>query len=893
MFSSVILHVTNLKLSGLETLELRPDSNFINIGERTNVTGSRKFARLIKEDKYEEALSVALDQVRNGAQILDVNMDEGLLDGEKAMVHFLNLIASEPEIARIPIMVDSSKWDIIESGLQCVQGKAIVNSISLKDGEEAFLSKAKKIRKYGAATVVMAFDELGQADNYERRIKICKRSYDLLVGIGFPAHDIIFDPNIFPVATGMDEHKLNALDFFNATKWIKNNLPNASVSGGISNVSFSFRGNNTIREAMHSSFLYHAIQHGLDMGIVNAGMIEIYEEIDPVLLEHIEDVLLNRKEDATERLLNFAENVEQKTKSNEQVQEWREKPVKDRLVHALVHGFVDHIEADTEEVYQELKNPVSVIEGPLMDGMNRVGELFGSGKMFLPQVVKSARVMKKAVAHLTPYLEAQKATSGESKAKILLATVKGDVHDIGKNIVGVILECNNYEVIDLGVMVPSPQILEAAKENDVDVIGLSGLITPSLDEMVFVAKEMERLSLDVPLLIGGATTSKTHTAVKIDPVYSGAVVHVQDASLSIPVISKLLNKETGKSFVYDKKLELQTLRENYAKRSEVKQYISYQEALNNKLVLEFNSDTVTKPNSLGKRVFKDVDLRKLRAYIDWTPFFSSWMLKGKYPTIFDNKVVGEEAKKLFEDANELLDHIIVHDRLKAHAVVGIYQASRKDDQIHILDENAKTWQFDFLRQQRKKASGLANFSLADFIATEDALVEDHLGFFAVTAGDGIEDIIEQYKAEHDDYHIIMIKAVADRLAEALAEYMHELIRKELWAYDLSEQLQNEELISEKYRGIRPAPGYPACPDHTEKIKLFDLMDVENEIGISLTESCAMYPASSVSGYYFAHPESRYFAIGDVSEDQIDDYSKRKGLDKTTTERWLQSNINYK
>ncbi len=887
-----------LKLSGLEPLIVTPESNFVNVGERTNVTGSLRFARLIKEDKYDEALMVARNQVEGGAQILDVNMDEGMLDGKEAMVRFLNLIAAEPDIARIPIMIDSSKWEIIEAGLQCIQGKGVVNSISLKEGEEKFIEQAKKVKRYGAAVIVMAFDEEGQADSYERRIEICERSYRVLIDqVNFPKEDIIFDPNIFPVATGIEEHNNNALDFFRATRWIRENLPGAHVSGGVSNVSFSFRGNNPVREAMHSAFLYHAIKEGMDMGIVNPTMLEVYDDIPKDLLERVEDVLLNRRDDATERLLEFAETVKGEGKKQVKDDAWRKESVEKRLEHALVKGIVDYIDEDTEEARQQHERPLHVIEGPLMDGMNVVGDLFGSGKMFLPQVVKSARVMKKAVAYLLPYLEAEKAANADtsSASKILLATVKGDVHDIGKNIVGVVLACNNYDIVDMGVMVPADKILDKAIEEGVDAIGLSGLITPSLDEMVTVAKEMERRKMNIPLLIGGATTSRIHTAVKIDPVYSGSIVHVLDASKSVPVAGELINKDTYQGIFSRTKDEYAKLREDHANRKQVKNYISYQAALENKTQVNWADKEMVSPAILGNKVFNDYTLEEIREYIDWTPFFNTWMLKGKYPAIFENEVVGEEAKKLFDDAQVMLDKVIDQKLLYANGVIGLYPANAVGDDIEVYADESRSEikkVFHFLRQQGKKGSGLPNLSLADFIAPKESGKKDYIGCFAVTAGVGIEGIIEQYEKDHDDYNSIMIKAVADRLAEAFAELMHAKIRKELWAYSKDEALDNESLIREKYQGIRPAPGYPACPDHTEKQILFDLLEVERNTGISLTESCAMYPASSVSGFYFMHPESKYFGLGKIEKDQVLDYAERKEMSVEEIEKWLAPNLSY-
>lgn len=879
-----------LKLSGLEPLVVYPGSNFVNVGERTNVTGSKKFLRLIKNEEFEEALSVALDQVRGGAQVLDVNMDEGMLDGKEAMVTFLNLIASEPEISKIPIMIDSSKWEIIEAGLKCVQGKSVVNSISLKEGEAIFIEQAEKVKRYGAATIVMAFDEDGQADTYQRRIDICKRCYDILVNkVNFNPADIIFDPNIFPVATGIEEHNNYAVDFFKATKWIKENLPGAKVSGGVSNVSFSFRGNNTVREAMHSAFLYHAIKNGMDMGIVNPTMLEIYDDIPKDLLERVEDVLLNRRDDATERLLDFAETVKSTTKVKKQDDAWRSETVEKRLEHALVKGIIDFIDADTEEARLKLGNPLSVIEGPLMDGMNVVGDLFGAGKMFLPQVVKSARVMKKSVAILTPYLEESKAETTD-RGKVLMATVKGDVHDIGKNIVGVVLSCNGFKVIDIGVMVPAEKILQTAIDEKVDVIGLSGLITPSLDEMVHVAKEMEKAGFNLPLLIGGATTSEIHTAVKIDENYSkGPTVYVLDASRSVPVVEKLLGK--GKDvFVKDTKEKYAVMREQHKNRKTKIEYISIEKARKNAPSIDFNEHTIATPNFTGKKVYGNYDLEELRAYIDWSPFFNTWEMKGTYPKILESKKYGVEAKKLFKDANDLLDKIIKEKWLTAKAVFGIFPANSHGDDILLKNENMT---LHHLRQQGKRNEGTYNFCLADYIAPESSGQQDYMGAFAVTAGIGIDKWEQYFKEKHDDYNDIMLKALADRLAESFAERLHQKIRKEFWGYAPNENLSNEDLVREKYRGIRPAPGYAACPDHTEKELLFNLLDVEKNIGVKLTESFAMYPTASVSGWYFAHPDAKYFGVGKISEDQLDDYAKRKGMEKEVMEKWLGVNLNYK
>ena len=880
--------MSRMKLSGLEPLVITKETNFVNIGERTNVTGSKRFARLISEGDYETALSVALEQVRSGAQILDINMDEGMLDGKKSMITFLNLIASEPEIARIPIMIDSSKWEIIEAGLQCIQGKGVVNSISLKEGVEIFVEQARKIKKYGAAVVVMAFDESGQADTYQRRIEICSRSYNLLVNIvGFNQEDIIFDPNIFPVATGIKEHDNYAVDFFKATRWIKENLPGAKVSGGVSNVSFSFRGNNTVREAMHSAFLYHAIQAGMDMGIVNAGMIEVYDEINKELLYHVEDVLLNRREDATERLLTFAESFsgEKKTRANDEA--WRHQSVEERLKHALIKGIVDYIEEDTEEARAKYDHPLSVIEGPLMAGMNTVGDLFGSGKMFLPQVFKSARVMKKSVAYLIPYIEAEKTDKTVSKGKILLATVKGDVHDIGKNIVGVVLGCNNYDIIDLGVMVPADKILDAAQKKNVDIIGLSGLITPSLDEMVYVAEEMERRKLKIPLLIGGATTSRIHAAVKIAPKYSGPVIHVLDASKSVNVASQLLGSQR-ELLIQKTKTEYDELKKGHESKTEEKRFVSYEMAQQNRLKIDWTNYKPVKPTFLGNKVFDEISIQDIRSFIDWTPFFSTWMLKGKYPKILENPVIGEEAKKLYADANDLLDQISTTKSLTAKAIIGFSACNSIGDDVRLADGKI----FHFLRQQGQKSSGVPNISLADFICPASENRQDYIGYFAVSTGFGIESLVEIAEKSHDDYQSILIKSVADRLAEALAEMMHLKVRKDYWGYAIDENLSNEGLISEQYMGIRPAPGYPACPDHTEKQIIWEIMGVEREIGVSLTESMAMYPASSVSGFYFSHPVSKYFGLGKIQSDQVENYAKRKGWSLETAEQWLAPNLGY-
>ncbi len=1017
-----------LKLSGLEPLIITPESNFINVGERTNVTGSRKFLRLIKEENYAEALDVARDQVEGGAQIIDVNMDEGMLDGKHAMVTFLNLIASEPDIARLPIMIDSSKWEIIEAGLQVVQGKSVVNSISLKEGEATFIHHAKLIKRYGAAVIVMAFDEDGQADTYERRIEICKRSYDILVNqVQFPPEDIIFDPNIFPVATGMEEHRLNALDFFNATKWIKENLPYASVSGGVSNVSFSFRGNNVVREAINAAFLYHAIQHGMNMGIVNPTMLEVYDEIPKDLLEHVEDVLFDKRDDATERLLDFAETVKgQKKDDVAKVQEWRSEPLQDRITHALVKGIDAFIVEDVEEARQVVNKPIQVIEGHLMTGMNVVGDLFGSGKMFLPQVVKSARVMKKAVAYLQPYIEAEKKapkspkgtlhwktadpllysllkdfakqmrnqpteaesllwkvlsnkqlddfkfrrqhiigsyiadficlkanlivevdgsihqlpenkTSDEERTKwlenegyrvvrftnkevlsnlddvikqirenlavpplevrrqgkILMATVKGDVHDIGKNIVNVVLGCNNYEIVDLGVMVPPEKIIETAKKENVDVIGLSGLITPSLDEMVYVSQEMEKQGFNIPLLIGGATTSRAHSAVKIAPHYSNTVVHVNDASRAVTVVGNLLQKDNN---VYKEQIreEYEKFREQFLKRGKQKEYVSIEEARERKFKIDWKTTDIVKPKQLGIQDIQDFDITILEDYIDWSPFFRSWDLHGKYPDILTDDIVGKQATELFKDAKVLLQKVFDEKLLKAKAVFGLFPANTvNDDDIEVTVENQTPntkHQFLTLRQQLKKREGVPNFALADFIAPKDTGIQDYIGCFCVTTGFGTEQLAKEFEENHDDYNSIMIKALADRLAEAFAEYLHKEVRTKHWNYASEDHLTNEDLIAESYKGIRPAPGYPACPDHLEKKTIWDILKVEETIGVKLTESLAMWPAASVSGYYFANPEAKYFGLGKITEDQLDDYAKRRGISKEDAAKWLNPNL---
>lgn len=927
------------KLSGLEPLNITKETNYVNIGERCNVTGSKKFARLVREGDYEAAIAVAREQVDGGAMVIDVNLDEGMIDGVEAMKTFLNLLMAEPDIAKLPIMIDSSKWEVIEAGLKCVQGKSIVNSISLKEGEAKFIESAQKVKRYGASTVVMAFDEQGQADSFERRKEICQRAYDILVNkVKFPPQDIIFDPNILTVATGMEEHNNYAVDFINATRWIKENLPYAKVSGGVSNISFSFRGNEPVREAMHTVFLYHAIKAGMDMGIVNAAQLGVYSDIPADMLEMCEDVLLNRREDATDRMIKFAETVKSKGKEVIIDNKWRDQPVGKRLEHALIKGLTEFIDEDVEEARQLVEKPLHVIEGPLMDGMNVVGDLFGEGKMFLPQVVKSARVMKKAVAYLLPFIEEEKlrnhvegeAEVSSSAGKILMATVKGDVHDIGKNIVGVVLGCNNYEIIDLGVMVQTEKILAAAREHNVDIIGLSGLITPSLDEMVGVAKEMERQGFTIPLLIGGATTSRIHTAVKIDPHYSGPVIHVLDASKSVPVAGRLMQSEQTSKEIFDEiKAQYAQLRIDHANRQKDKNYVPIEKARLNTPKIDWNNFKATKPQFLGNKYFMDYDLAEIAKYIDWTPFFSTWQLSGKYPKIFDNAIVGVEAKKLFDDATVLLKEIIDNKLLTARAVVGFYPANAIGDDIilhnfeeitreipcekhgvhqhtsynvlsntvvsedgNLIAQTDTQTVLHHLRQQGQKAANLPNYCLSDFIAPETTGKDDYIGAFAVTAGIGIEPLVEKYEKDHDDYNSIMVKALADRLAEAFAELMHERTRKEFWGYATDENATPEELISEKYVGIRPAPGYPACPDHTEKKALFDLLQAEEKIGIQLTESFAMYPASSVSGFYFSNPESKYFPIGKIAKDQVKDYAERKEMSLELTEKWLAPVLNY-
>ncbi|GLU42582.1 methionine synthase [Allomuricauda sp. NBRC 101325] len=886
-----------LKLSGLEPLVVTPESNFINVGERTNVAGSKRFLRLIKEEKFDEALDIARDQVEGGAQVIDINMDDGLIDGKEAMVRFLNLIVSEPDIARVPIMIDSSKWEIIEAGLQVVQGKCVVNSISLKEGKEEFVHHAKLIKRYGAAVIVMAFDEVGQADTLERRKEIAKRSYDILVNeVNFAPEDIIFDLNIFPVATGMDEHKNNAIDFIEGTRWVRENLPYCSVSGGVSNVSFSFRGNNPVREAMHSAFLFHAIKAGMNMGIVNPTMLEVYDDIPKDLLEHVEDVLLNRRDDATERLLEFAETVVGTEKESKVDLSWREEPLQDRITRALVKGIDQYIVEDVEEARQQATKPLEVIEGNLMTGMNVVGDLFGSGKMFLPQVVKSARVMKKAVAYLTPYIEASKDKDAKAAGKILMATVKGDVHDIGKNIVSVVLACNNYEIIDMGVMVPPEKIINKAKEEQVDIIGLSGLITPSLDEMVFLAKEMERQNFEVPLLIGGATTSKAHTAVKIDPQYSHSVVHVNDASRAVTVVGDLLSDETSVKYKKAIKLDYESFRDKFLNRSKHKEYLTLDEARMNKLQIEWNPSDIKKPNQLGVQVMEDFDLTKLEEFIDWSPFFRSWDLHGKYPDILNDEVVGEQAKELFKDAKTLLKQVLDEKLLKGKAIFGLFPANQiNEDDIEIVSSSAveyegQTFIFRTLRQQLKKRETVPNIALADFIAPKGSGIQDYMGFFCVSTGFGTQELAAEFEKNHDDYNSIMIKALADRLAEAFAEYLHKEVRTKHWGYAVDENLDNESLIKEKYRGIRPAPGYPACPDHLEKLTIWDLLDVEEKIGVKLTESLAMWPAASVSGYYFGHPEAKYFGLGKIKQDQVQDFAERKNIKLEEAQKWLAPNI---
>jgi len=889
------------RLSGLEPQNIGKDTLFVNVGERTNVTGSAMFKRLIKEGDYETALDVARQQVENGAQIIDINMDEGMLDAEAAMVRFLNLIASEPDISRVPIMIDSSKWDVIEAGLKCIQGKGVVNSISLKEGEENFIRQANLLRRYGAAVVVMAFDETGQADTQQRKIEICERSYKVLTEkVGFPPEDIIFDPNIFAVATGIDEHNNYALDFIQATGWIKKNLPHAMISGGVSNVSFSFRGNNPVREAIHCVFLYHAIQQGMDMGIVNAGQLAIYDDLPEELRVAVEAVILNTSDEATENLLEIAEKYrgDGSAQTEEKTQEWRGLPVNERLSHALVKGIAEHIDEDVEEARQAFDRPIEVIEGPLMDGMSVVGDLFGAGKMFLPQVVKSARVMKKAVAYLMPFIEEEKqGAPGGSNGKILMATVKGDVHDIGKNIVGVVLQCNNYEIIDLGVMVSAETILRTAREENVDIIGLSGLITPSLDEMVHVAKEMERQGFDIPLMIGGATTSKAHTAVKIDPAFNrDQVVHVTNASRAVNVASTLLSRDNKPSYIKEIQEDYEAVRQRHAERQTQARRVNLEQARANKFNIDWREYTPPVPAQPGVQVFENIDLNELRDYIDWTPFFHSWELAGRYPRILNDDVIGTEATRLFNDAQNMLNDIIDNKKLKAKAVIGLFPAnSVNDDDIELYTDDSRSevlTTLHHLRQQVEKTQGKANMCLTDFIAPKESGKQDYFGAFAVTAGIGDQVMIDAYEADHDDYHSIMVKALADRLAEALAEYMHARTRKEFWGYAAEETLDNDALIKEKYQGIRPAPGYPACPEHTEKGLLWDLLDVESKIGMTLTDSYAMLPTASVSGWYFSHPQSQYFGVAKIGEDQVESYAQRTGMEKAEAERWLAPNLGY-
>ncbi len=909
-----------MNLSGLEPFIIAEETLFVNVGERTNVTGSAAFAKLIKEEKFTEAVAVARQQVENGAQVIDINFDEGMLDSEACMTKFVNLIAAEPDIAKVPFMIDSSKWSVIEAGLKCLQGKGIVNSISLKEGEAKFIEQANLVRQYGAAVIVMAFNEEGQADTFEKKIAICQRCYDILVHkVGFPPQDIIFDPNILTVATGIEEHNNYAVDFINATRWIRQNLPYAKVSGGVSNISFSFRGNNRVREAMHSAFLYHAIKAGLTMGIVNAGMIEVYSEIPADLLEHVEDVLLNRRDDATERLVTLAEKYKGGGKKidDSDLLAWRNLPINQRLAHALVHGFDAFVDVDTEEARQNFERPLQVIEGPLMDGMNVVGDLFGAGKMFLPQVVKSARVMKKAVAYLLPYIEAEKKKSqmpspltpeggtdvNTSKTppsgggglsgggKILMATVKGDVHDIGKNIVGVVLACNNFEVIDLGVMVSCEKILAEAKKHKVDIIGLSGLITPSLDEMVYVASEMKRQNINIPLLIGGATTSRIHTAVKISPKIDTPVIHVLDASRAVPVAQSLLTPDKKDEFAAAISQEYETLRIDHASRQADKKLISLAEARQNSVQINWETSEMRKPKVVGNQYFVEYDLVELAKYIDWTPFFQTWELAGKFPAILEDEVVGKQATDLFADAKKMLNRILNEKLLKASGVIGFYPANSVGDDIEVYTDETRTtvWKkLCHLRQQNQKAKNLPNFCLADFVAPKSSGKADYIGGFAVTSGLGMQPVVDKLKADLDDYNAIMLQALADRFAEAFAERMHERVRKEFWGYAPAENLENDLLIAEKYEGIRPAPGYPACPDHTEKWKLFEMLDVTAKIGIELTESLAMYPAASVSGWYFSHPESKYFGISKLAKDQLEDYAQRKGMELREVERWLGS-----
>ncbi len=886
------------RLSGLEPLNINPESLFVNVGERTNVTGSARFKRLILEEEYDTALDVAREQVENGAQIIDINMDEGMLDGEHAMVTFLNLIASEPDISRVPVMIDSSKWHIIEAGLKCIQGKGIVNSISMKEGEELFIEHARLIRKYGAAAIVMAFDEAGQADTRDRKVEICTRAYKLLTDIGFPPEDIIFDPNIFAVATGIEEHNNYGVDFIEATQIIKDTLPHAMVSGGVSNVSFSFRGNNPVREAIHAVFLYHAIKAGMDMGIVNAGQLAVYDDLPDVLREHVEDVVRNLRDDSTERLLDIADEYRGDGSTGKKVEnlEWREYAVSKRIEHALIKGIDAFVVEDTEEARLSFDRPIQVIEGPLMDGMNVVGDLFGDGKMFLPQVVKSARVMKKAVAHLIPFIEAEKDGKVQSNGKILMATVKGDVHDIGKNIVGVVLQCNNFEVVDMGVMVPANKIIETAKAENVDIIGLSGLITPSLDEMVHLAKELQRLNMNVPVMIGGATTSKAHTAVKIDQNYECPTVWVKDASRAVGVAQSLISQDLKEKFVSDLKEDYETVRINHAGRRKKTNWAKIEDARLNKAKIDWDTSDIGVPAFTGVKVFDDYSLEEIKEYIDWTPFFFAWELKGRYPKILTDKEKGEEATKLFKDALAMLDKIIEEKWLTAKAVVGVFSAnSVNDDDVEVYTDDSRSevkTTLNFLRTQTQQPPGRPNYCLSDFIAPKETELEDHIGAFAVTTGIGIDEHVKRFEADHDDYSSIMLKVLADRLAEAFAELMHKRMRKEFWAYAKEETLDNAALIAEEYKGIRPAPGYPACPDHTEKAKLWDLIDADQNAGISITESFAMLPAASVSGWYFSNPESKYYAVAKINRDQVEDYAKRKNMTLAETERWLSPNLGY-
>ena len=881
-----------LKLSGLEPLILNEHSNFINVGERTNVAGSRKFLRLIKEEQFDEALAIARHQVDGGAQIIDINMDDGLIDGKEAMVRFLNLIAAEPDICRVPIMIDSSKWEIIEAGLQVVQGKCVVNSISLKEGEEKFIKEATLVKRYGAAVIIMAFDEVGQADNYQRRIEIAERSYRVLVDkVGFNSEDIIFDLNIFPVATGMDEHRKNAIDFIEATRWVRQNLPNANVSGGVSNVSFSFRGNNTVREAMHSVFLYHAIKAGMNIGIVNPTMLEIYDDIPKDLLNHVEDVILDRRDDATERLLGFAETVKGKKKEDDtSILEWRNLPLQERITYALVKGIDSFIIVDSEEARQLADKPIEVIEGHLMIGMNVVGDLFGAGKMFLPQVVKSARVMKKAVSYLNPFIEAEKGKKQQALGKILMATVKGDVHDIGKNIVSVVLGCNNYEIVDLGVMVAPEKIIETAKKENVDIIGLSGLITPSLDEMVYLAKEMERQDFSVPLLIGGATTSKAHTAVKIDPEYKNAVVHVNDASRAVTIVGDLLNKNTSNEYVTKLKKDYDEFRDKFLKRGKTKAYISIEEARKRKFKIDWDKTTIVKPKELDIQTLKQLSLKELLPFIDWRPFFISWDLHGKFPEILTDEIVGEQARNLYKDAQIILTKIIEKQLLKPKAIFGLFKANTiNEDDISIQNKGKEIAVFRTLRQQLKKRDGIPNIALSDFIAPKESKKNDYMGAFCVAIY-GADELAKKYKDKEDDYNAIMVQAIADRFAEAFAEYLHHQVRTKHWGYASNEHLTNEQLIKETYKGIRPAPGYPACLDHLEKETIWELLEVEQKIGVTLTESLAMWPAAAVSGYYFGNEEAKYFGLGKITDDQVRDFSTRKNISLEKARKWLHPNI---